>query len=524
MRRSCLGKNRLIFLHMFVGSIVSFAFTTGALADEIGYDTLVARLSGQAIPNGAGINVAQVEAGGDGTTANYGPNLIAPEFSGKTFLPQSGVPTVSGHANTVAQSFYSNTGSIAGGVTQIYLWEANSFINSVLKYGQGASVSPALPLSTALKIYNNSWIGGASGSTPTAVDNEILRRADFAMNRDDTLYLVGMNNGATAPTYPLMAMGYHGLSVGLMDGNHSHGDVPAGGDGVGRMKPEIVAPSALTSWATPVVSSVAALLFQTAATHPSVSMNPNADETTVIKAVMMAGARHRTGWTNNPATSGVTRGLTVKPLDPIYGVDVVNVDRSHRILTGGERDGVATPAVTFAPPAGWDFEVIPSGATRYWRIRSSQTIPELSVVATWNRSLLTSISVPTVADINLTLLRLDSTGGIWSLEADQGAAYFSGGNVASRSTVDNVEHLYVKNLVAGDYLIEVKRIGTATTATSFALAWIMPPMIGDLNQDGRVDGIDLTTLLSGWGGSSGDVNGDGNTDGLDLAGLLSNWG
>ncbi|MEN9669400.1 MAG: Dockerin type domain [Planctomycetota bacterium] len=52
----------------------------------------------------------------------------------------------------------------------------------------------------------------------------------------------------------------------------------------------------------------------------------------------------------------------------------------------------------------------------------------------------------------------------------------------------------------------------------------MPPMIGDLNQDGRVDGIDLTTLLSGWGGSSGDVNGDGNTDGLDLAGLLSNWG
>lgn len=58
-----MEKYRFIFLQLFVGSTFSLAFTTGVLADEIGYDTLVARLSGQAIPNGAGINVAQVEAG-----------------------------------------------------------------------------------------------------------------------------------------------------------------------------------------------------------------------------------------------------------------------------------------------------------------------------------------------------------------------------------------------------------------------------------------------------------------------------
>lgn len=523
MRRLRIGKYRRISLRFFAWCFVPLTCTVGAFADEHGYDALVARLSGQTIPNGAGIRIAQVEARGDGTAPNYSPNQTAPEFSGKTFTAQSGVPTVSWHANTVAQYLYSNTGSIASGVTNIYLWEANSFINTALRYGQ-PTAPPTTPPSTALKIYNNSWIGGASGSTPTAVDNEILRRGDFAMNRDDTLYVVGVNNGATSPTYPLMTMGYHGLSVGMMNGNHSHGDVPVGADGVGRMKPEIVASADASSWTTAVVSSVAALLYQTAATHPSVSMNTNADETTVIKAIMMAGARHRSGWTNNPATSGANRGLTLKPLDRIYGVDVVNVDRSHRILTGGERDGSSTAGAAVSPPAGWDFEVIPSAATRFWRIRSTQTIPELSIVATWHRIGTTAIATPSFADINLTLYRLDSTGGIWPLEGDSGSAYFASGNVASRSTVDNVEHLYVKDLAPGEYLIEAKRIGSATAATSFALAWIMAPMQGDLNQDGKVDGIDLATLLSGWGGNGGDVNGDGITDGSDLAALLSNWG
>ncbi len=515
------------FLRMSVGTAVVLALATGAFADEIGYDALVARLSGQAIPNGAGIRIGQVEASVDGTNPLvYGPDQSASEFSGKAFFAQSGVPAVSWHANTVAQYMYSNVGSIAPGVNQLYLWEVNSFLTGTLKYGQGSTVAPALPVSTALKIYNHSWIGGFSGSTPTAADNEVLRRADFAMNRDDTLYAVGMNNGATAPTYPMMAMGFHGLSVGRMDGDHSHGDVPAGADGVGRMKPDIVAPANATSWSTAVVSSVAALLFQTAATDPSVSFNTNSDETTVVKAVMMAGARHRTGWTNNPATSGPSRGLTLKPLDAIYGVDVVNVDRSHRILTGGEHDGFATAAsAPISPPAAWDFEAIPFGATRYWRIRSTQAIPELSVIATWNRTATTAVALPVMADMNLTLFRIDSAGTLISLEGDAGAAYFSGGNVASRSTVDNVEHLYVTGLAAGDYVIEAKRTGIATTAAPFAVAWIMAPMSGDLNQDGRVDGLDLAAVLSGWGGSTvGDVNGDGVVDGIDLAALLSNWG
>lgn len=508
----------------------AFCVAVSAKADDIGYDALVARLSGQSVPTGAGIRAGQVEA--STSTSNplvYGPDQSAAEFTGKTFTAQSGVPVVSGHATTVAQTLYSNLG-IAGGVTNIYLWEANNFINSTLRYGAGSANPPLVPPSTAMKIYNNSWIGAVSGTgTPNLIDLEILRRADFAMNRDDTLFLNGMNNGATSVTYPLMAGGYHGISVGRMDGDHSHGDV-LGADGAGRMKPEIVAPGNATSWSTPVVGAVAMLLYETAATHPSVNLNPNADETAVIKASILAGAVHRTGWTNNPSPSGTARGVTLKPLDRTYGVDLVNIDRSHLILTGGETNGATTAAAaTLAPRAGWDFELIPTAAVRYWRFRISQPIDELSILATWHRSQTTSIASPTVANIDLTLYRVASGGALEALEGEAGSVHYTSGNVASRSTVDNVEHIYVRGLAAGEYVIEAARSGTATLSTPFALAWIMPEtptsVPGDLNGDGVVDGFDLTIVLSNWGGSgSGDANNDGTVNGFDLTLVLSAWG
>lgn len=50
-------------------------------------------------------------------------------------------------------------------------------------------------------------------------------------------------------------------------------------------------------------------------------------------------------------------------------------------------------------------------------------------------------------------------------------------------------------------------------------------VIGDINGDGLVNGFDLATLLSQWGGpGSGDLNGDQIVGGSDLAFLLSNWG
>ncbi|MBX3354824.1 MAG: hypothetical protein KF724_03895 [Phycisphaeraceae bacterium] len=53
-----------------------------------------------------------------------------------------------------------------------------------------------------------------------------------------------------------------------------------------------------------------------------------------------------------------------------------------------------------------------------------------------------------------------------------------------------------------------------------------PPIPGDLNGDGFVNGSDLAIVLGNWGGgagSPGDANGDGVVDGADIALVLGNW-
>jgi hypothetical protein len=51
-----------------------------------------------------------------------------------------------------------------------------------------------------------------------------------------------------------------------------------------------------------------------------------------------------------------------------------------------------------------------------------------------------------------------------------------------------------------------------------------PPNPADFNNDGRVDGQDLTQLLSCWGAACADLDNDGITSGTDLAVLLAAWG
>ncbi len=51
-----------------------------------------------------------------------------------------------------------------------------------------------------------------------------------------------------------------------------------------------------------------------------------------------------------------------------------------------------------------------------------------------------------------------------------------------------------------------------------------PPCPPDLNDDGLVNGIDLTEILSAWGTAGADITGDGTTDGIDLSAVLAAWG
>ena len=67
-----------------------------------------------------------------------------------------------------------------------------------------------------------------------------------------------------------------------------------------------------------------------------------------------------------------------------------------------------------------------------------------------------------------------------------------------------------------------KTPGSAVAFTGLAPSAVA--LLGDLNNDGLVDGTDLGLLLGQWGGTgSGDLNNDGIVDGTDLGMLLAAW-
>ena len=489
-----------------------------AWADEVGLKELTARL-GSATPTGAGVPVCQVEAPTEGGVSFYGPDQSRSEFAGKTFTAMSGTMNASWHATTVGTSLYGSGTSVAPGITSIFNYETNSWINGFLRFSQASSV-PSVPPGGS-RIMNHSWIGSAGSTT----DNQILRRLDFQANRDGTLHATGLNNNAGSTLLPLLSCSYNGIAVGRTDGAHSYGLTPTGTDGPGRMKPDIVAPGSATSWATPVVAAAAALLQQVAA-EPPLSSNPGARDPTVIKAALMAGAVHSETWSNAPISSGDSRGEAVRPLDPVFGAGVVNVDRSHRILTGGERDGsIELPATATLGAAGWDYTEIGAGTNVHWRLRLHETTPELSVIATWRRLPSTNFTVaPSVPTIRLRLFRVEGSALV-PLTGEDGAAYYASGNVASTSAPDNVQHIYVRGLVAGEYVIQASRLGSSGTPAPTGVAWFRPAPAADANWDGAIDGLDLAVVLSAWGTDlpAADLNDDGTVDGLDLAVILASW-
>ena len=497
-----------------------------ALADEVGYEELLARL-GAAAPTGATVSVAQVEA--QETDGNFGPNQSTGEFAGKTFTDMSGPSGNSGHATFVGQNFYGGSTSIARGILRIWTYEAASFAQAA---SLNAGFSSSLPLtppggSQPVRVINHSWIG-SFGST--VLDNEVLRRADYAMNRDDTLFVCGENNGAGSQMQPLMSMCYNGIAVGLTSGGHSAGNVPASVDGSGRMKPELVAPGQFTSFSTPVVSAAAALLYD-AATAGSAASNANRRKGVTVKAALLCGATHAASWSNQAPASGASRGITSKPLDPVFGCGTVNVDRAHRIITAGEATGSSTVLAALAanpqPLVAWDWENFTQSYQRHYRIEVPAQC-DASFLVTWNRAPLAqwTLGVPP-ATLNLRLeLKRVSGSSAGAITGDAGIGVFAGGNVLSQSTVDNVEHLYVRGLQPGSYVLSVTRDDAQSISAGAAVAWFMdvPAAFGDLDGNGLVNGADLGLMLGAWGTAGpGDLNGDGIVNGADLGLLLGAW-
>ena len=494
----------------------------------LGFLDLVERLDGD-VPTGAGVGAMQIEArDGEG---DYGPNQAHAEFAGKTFFEMSGATGTSSHASTVGKLQYGLVRSIAPEVDEIYLYSATEWAGAgFLRTGAGGSVAP-LPTPGDVKVVNNSWVGGFS-SAPS--NNDALRRADLVVTRDQVLFTNGVNNEGGS-NEPLLSHMYNGIAVGIREGVHVSDDTSVAFDGPGRMKPEIVAPEDFTSFATPMVNAMAALLIETARETPGL-VGSSAERSEVIKVAILGGAVHEDihdgEWSNEPVESGPARGVTARPLDPVVGVGSANIDRSHRILTAGEQDGTLFPPLrTSIDWTGWDLVGMELGGRRYYRFDISEVADEIAITATWHRSVRLLQGTWNLADFDLFLWRVDLDGSLESLVGDLGVDSFAGGNVVSESAIDNVEHLYVTGLEPGDYVLEVRRVDSEPLPVwDVAVAWMLPEPTSrpeDVNGDGVVDFNDLLLVLSAWGDCAGcaeDVDGDGMVGFTDLLLILSAWG
>lgn len=469
----------------------------GAQADwmsEVGFTQLKAEL-GANMPTGAGITVAQVEAG-DGS-GNYLPNPT--DFSGKIFtdMSQTGTSGISAHATYVGDCFYGNS-NMSPGITTIDEYEATDFIDNVLNFGY----APA-PQRMTERVANFSWIGSFGAGS---ADAQVLQRFDYMLTQSHLLAVIATNNGASTTVPTLLTSSYNGITVGRTDGQDAHGYTAV--DGAGRIAVDIVATSphgAETSYATPTVGSAATLLYQAADLDSNLAAARNQPE--VIKAILMAGATKSQfpNWTRN----------STQPLDLTYGAGELNVYNSYMLLKAGQHSASSTATVS---NTGWDYANVTKGSNHYYYFDvTGNSADQLSVMLTWDEVITNTRSNlwnPTVTLPNLDLKLFSASGFTLGSMID-----------SSVSAVDNVQCVYQTALLPGRYALEVSSL---SGSANYALAWQMTYAIGDFNHDGVVNAADIDLLYANFTAKSGtynsfyDLTGDGVVSQLDMNDLLTN--
>jgi hypothetical protein len=387
---------------------------------------------GIAIPTGNGVPVSIIENTTTPNEENHLPDPATFEFSGKTINDIDNNSGISSHATTVGKNLFGNTTSITPGITQIDAYGLTTWLGSTSGWFSGTPPTETNPLQ------NHSWVSWLSNSNfpnPCA-------RMDYAVNRDGFLPIVGLYNtdygeqNIPSEIPDLYGTIYNGITVGVSDGTHHYGLTNYNGSG--RTKPEIVAPSTFTSYATPIVTSAAAFLIDAA------GANATAKDQLVLKAILLAGAdkSFALDWDQT----------TTRPIDEKYGAGELDIYESYFIQAGGQYNSANN-----LEERGWDLKNIgnngQSGSYTY-----NMTVPigfelrQFSTILTWNVRV-NNFFTPSLA--NLALHLRDSSNNLLQ---------------TSDSAVDNVEHIWRdenNTLAAGDYTLEV----TSNRGIEYALAW-----------------------------------------------------
>jgi len=389
------------------------------------------------IPDGTGVSVTQVETPVSGALAtDFMPNFGDAEFAGKTITDKSGGGISSSHATNVGRNLYGLTSSIAPGISTVDVYQSSDWLNN-----QGWRTG--VPITEPNPLQSHSWVGFSSNNNATA-------RMDFAVERDNFLPIAGLYNSdfgdqnISSDIPEIYGSMYNGITVGVSDGTHRTG-VTSASDGPGRIKPEIVAPNAFTSFATPYVTAAAAMLIESSAVY-----NADTYPQQVLKAILLAGA--------NKSPFADWDQTILRPLDDIYGAGQLDVYESYFIQKAGQQTAGST-----IDTRGWNLGNLSSSNSEAYTIHipSGFTLRMLSVLVTWNRQvtkrefyLFTRFTPAALADISLELTDNSNSSTVQN----------------SDSAVDNIEHIWRgsgSELTAGNYTLTV----ATDAAVTYALAW-----------------------------------------------------
>jgi hypothetical protein len=400
---------------------------------------------------GTGIPVAQAEAGDPAWEIN--PAAVAQPEALFTWTSATGTATnfpnavglESGHADQVGNILFGGLAGVAPGIAHVENLEANYFYNIRIQ-SQSAIQG---------RVVNQSFIfSGQTANVDLAYDHYAARF--------DTLFISGVGNGGSVNS---PASCYNGIGVGAFGGASSVGPTSDG-----RSKPDLVAPASLTSYSTPLVAGAAAILLQAGAREDgSPGTASAATDSRTIKALLLNGAQKPAGWTNT----------STRPLDTNYGAGVLNVLNAYRQLRGGRHSPAASISIGTGEPhppsnstnnipsrRGWDFDTIQSSVIRdgvhHYFVDLSGTSNRLF---TFTGTLVWQRAENEIGINDLDLFLFDAADG----------ALVS----ASQSTVDNIEHIFVKDLPPKRYNLQVLKHGGLSQRLSnietYALAFEFGP-------------------------------------------------
>lgn len=405
---------------------------------------------------GTGIRVAQPEASEAPSAWEVNPASVGQPVALFNWISSGGTTNdfpnalgvASGHAGAVGYNFYGGFEGVAPGVASVDNYEAGYFVTTII------------PSLTAIRaqVVNQSFVGGLS--LPLGQSSE--SQYDAYVASYNTVIVSGVGNGG-APQQPATA--YNVIAVGAFGGASSIGPTTNGG----RAKPDLTAPADVTSFSTPLVSGIAAMLFQAGARNDAGAGTAGAATNAMtLKALLLNGAIKPAGWTNGPTS----------PLDARYGAGLANAYNSWRQLRGGKRAFIesTSPAAGSHPPGansgniavtrGWDYTTVTAGfvndgVNHYYFSLDAAAAARFSLTATlvWQRH----AGQSSINDLDLFLYRTSTSNQV----------------AASQSTVDNVEHLFLAGLPAGRYDLQVLKhagLSTPSPTENYALAFDFEPV------------------------------------------------